>query len=319
VAVNLRTNDLNIFVSDVGEYDELFHKGKLSGILNQDEFIRENPAELFSKLLKDDVFAREILQLYKEQNPVKLEFMDLIHRACVSLAFTDFFGGWYREPEWARRKFVKNSFNDKFMKIKLYLDGIMESYKEIRKENLFNWDEKSKRDFVNSLKSLDKKRLSNGVDISYQGGIDNDLFYLHFVEEKREIFSKPEITPEHSLPKLNFLDDYFERRSDKHTIRIFGDQTYKDESFQIEAEVDLETWVKVGMSRHKPFLSKGEIKMVFLNNEPIQNFDFEKIKLVPDKLGIREGIYYVYEDQIFYRYYTKSEKHFKKLKSEIKS
>ena len=315
---DIHTNDLDIFVTDVGEYHKLFNKGKLGEILNQDEFTLGNPMHLFSKFLKDDTLAKEIFQLYKEQNPIKFEFMDLTHRACVSLAFTDFFGGWYGEPKWSRRKFVKNSFNDKFMKIKLKLDNIGRSYKSIRKENLFSWDEKTKKMFVNSLGSLSKKRLLDGVDVSYQGCIDNDLFYLHLIEEKEKIFAKPEVILQNNLPKLTFLDDYFEKRDDKHNIRIFGEEGYKDKNFQIEAEVDLETWVKIEMSLHRPFLDGDEIKMIFINDEPIKNFNPKKIKIVPQEPGSIDCIYYLYEDQIFYRYYTESKEHFKKLKSKIK-
>ena len=319
VTRNPKTNELDIFVTDVGEYHQEKYEGKLSKLLIRNEFILNDPLLILSQLVGNKTLAEEIFQKYKGQNPVKLEFMNLTHRACISLAFGDDWGGWYREPEWARRKFVKNSFNDKFMKIKLALDNIIMNYRDARHEDLFNCDGKSKKTFVSSLRSMNKRGLLNGIDISYQGCIDHDLFYLYLVEEKGETFAKPEIILESSLPKLNFLDDYFEKRNDMHMIKIFGDQTVKDEAFKIEAGVDLETWVKVEMSLHKPFLDKDEIKMIFINDEPVRNFDSKKIKIVPQKLGIIDCIYYVYEDQIFYRYYPKSKKHFKKLRSKIKS
>ncbi len=306
------SGELDIFITDVGEYMEnVRYPGKVQDHLKKEDFIPQDVLSLFQKIAADKHLASDFYQKFKELNPRKFEFMNIMRAATTSLAFSDFFGGWASEPEWARKRFARNSFSDKFMKIKSMLSSDIELYKALTGETVFDWSPESRKEYSGCHNELNLKR---GLNFAYQGSIDSDLHHINSIEEKNGIIPREAIRFKNGLPQMRLLDDD-PLRNPNVTFYVSCNEPFKNESLAFKLETDWRTAYNYNLVYGNklvfgPEHIKGLFRQELTSDCNIKrtriNFDKSKLKLVRSHIESTPGVYYVYRDnkiihqQLFY-------------------
>lgn len=296
---NPRTNRAEIFVTDVGEYRRNNrYDGEVAKIISRDDFVKTDPSSAYSLMLNDDVLTKEMIEELREKNPTKHEFMELVRNACIYMAFTDLWGGWWKDAEWAKKIFTKNGFNDKFMKIKLNLKHIKDEYDHITGEELYHWDGDSKEQFSEALKTAKRRDLLKGLDISYQACIDSDLFYFSSMENEGFLLNRFPIVFDNSLPVLMFLDDYFEGKKECE-ITVHGRRYFTNDEFRIKIRTDIDSAYdhEISAGTNMPPFLPEQILEVRKNGKPL---DTEKLEVRTGKLLNYTLFYCIGDYTLFY-------------------
>lgn len=289
---NPKTNRGDIFVADVGEID--YRKSKYRDAINADKFL---------EIPKEEI-ARVLLQMTepsdKFQNiPLKKEFQDLLYKSLMGVSLMEFIGETGKEVEFARKRFVRNNFDDHFMKLKLYCLRTVTDIEKYLGEPLFNKD--------------------NPEDLAYFAVMDSRLRYVMRI---REAVDKDESIPDYEsavkydsrgLPRMEFLDNFDESKGDKTVVQLHLENTLftnqRGESLLLDVEVGWdEAYVAATSLGSSVLFLPSEIKSAVVGTYDYSDFKSpklrNKIKLNPKKARIIDtkhgAITYVIDDKVLF-------------------
>lgn len=298
-----KTNMGDIFVSDVGQFME--GKSKYSRAIDREEVVRVPDAQIvsaFTALLANfhpTANAEALLGQFRSEHGLKRDFMEAAFKSVIGLSLRDFVGGWYKDPEWAKKIFPKNAFPDAMMQAKLHLKRIAQSFDHYTGKKLFDVGREAHDRFMNGADLL------LGVDFAYLAALDRRMMHVDSLrkavdgngplpqQDDQPTFAKD------GFPAMSFLERFDEPLNERHIVQIRGERDYV-----LHVELDWESAMNADSSLSRPQIEAGQIKGLSLGEEQVRDFDATKIKVERGPFDfplLRNDIYYMYEGGLIYR------------------
>ncbi len=298
------TNVGDVFVVDVGQFGE--GRGKYSGAVDRERAVSVPDSQIrsaFAALLgihHPGEDAETHFGRFQKERALKRDFMDVVFKATVGLSLWERVGGWYKDAEWARRIFPKNTFPDPMMQAKLSLAQISKSLAAYVGETLFDVSAEARARFLQGGEIL------LGVDFAYLAALDRRMMYAFAVRKAvDEGAPMPEpddgvIFEKDGFPAMSFFERVDETINERHVVQVEGERDYV-----LDVELDWETAMDVGMSLLQPPIEPEQIKSLSFGGKKVRKFDPAKIEVLkggPETHPLwRDDIVYLYEDEIIYR------------------
>lgn len=238
-------NTAEVFVVDVGEFSQ--YTSQYAEAADAEKLVavpHEEIVTTYQQLLdsrRPGLDAAELYAMAREAEPLRRQLQDVWYQAAVGLGLRDYIGGMTQDAEWAKRKFVRNGFDEHFLKIKLHLHNTSRVFAENYGSPLNQVDESSVQRFLNAETTED---LLVGLDLAFQAVTDSHVQHTVAVREAVDANRPvPEYTSSVSfsdanLPHLEFFDNYDESNGDTCRVSVYGQSRDNLENYQLELELD---------------------------------------------------------------------------------
>ncbi len=304
---NLDTNRGGIFITDIGEYWR-DPKSKYEGALNMKSLLRVPEREIqrvYRSLLQKthpSQDARRLYSLFREQHKRKKEFMDLAYMATVGVSTRESVGGWMRDAKWAKRIFPKNDFPDAMMQTKLAYVRMLQSFRKLAGEELYDTNQHSHDRFMHGKELSD---LLIGIDFSQLAVLDTRMQHIartrYAVDDGKPVTDKPQGVSfdTNGFPNMVFFERYNEPMNERQVIDITGGYLNEEGKFELSVELDWETAMRIERTFGETHLiNPKDIKAVRKDGKLIPDFDNTKVKVHGRYL--EKFAYYLYGEDIIY-------------------
>lgn len=264
---NPETNIGDVFVSDVGEVSFDAKRNKLRQTLTSERVgkLLVFPEGEYEKTL-------DLLGPEQERDPIKAEYQRLFFQAAIGLGLRTWIGGWMKEAEFAKYRFIRTDLSEHWLKVKSWLADVETNFESTYGAQLFTSEgDQAAYDLAAFAVTDARLRQLMEVQASFQAG-------------NPELPDMPKCKVAGGKPELVIFDDPWVEvpKSKAVEITVPASDVYRtpEVMFEVEYPIDqIRRWMD-GYGHRYPDFQQKQIRGIKIGGQPVENFSSKKLRLV---------------------------------------